>query len=283
MSVFENMAFGLQLRRVSKDETAARVKAVAATLGIAGLLERFPRELSGGQRQRVAMGRAMVRKPKVLLLDEPLSHLDAPMRAQMRREISRLHRESSATMIYVTHDQAEAMTVGQRIAVLREGTIQQIADPLTIYQRPANMFVAGFIGSPPMNFFRGRVVRHAGQFIFQEHNPAGASAGMQFEFALPLERGARLIQFAEGNVVLGIRPEHILLDGSDANSPVWKPLVEGVELLGFETLIHFTTGTHTFIARAQSGVRPESGERVPLRPDLTQAWFFNPASGAPII
>ncbi len=283
MSVFENLAFGLQLRRAPADEIATRVKATAATLGIAGVLDRFPRELSGGQRQRVALGRAVVRNPKVLLLDEPLSHLDAPTRTEMRREISRVHRQANATVIYVTHDQAEAMTLGQRIVVLREGVVQQIADPMTIYRQPANMFVAGFMGSPPMNLFRGRVVPTGEHFVFEEHNPAAVASSSRLNLALPAERGRRLSRFAEGNVVLGIRPEHVALDGSATNDLAWKPLVENVELLGAETLVHFNTGAHTFVARVEMTACPQPGERVPLHFDLGRTWFFNPASGTPII
>jgi len=281
MTVFENMAFGLRLRHVTKIEIETRVKSSASALGIISLLDRHPRDLSGGQRQRVALGRALVRNPKVFLLDEPLSNLDAPLRSQMRGEISRLHARLGTTMIYVTHDQAEAMTLGGRVAVMGDGTIQQIADPLTIYRQPANIFVAGFIGSPPMNFFRGRIVRSGDDFFFQENNPAGAAHGLRFEIPLPRERGERLGRFAEGNIILGLRPEHILLHPAPTQDSAKMP-VERVESLGPETHLHFNTGAHTFIARVSVDTPPAAGERVPLQFDMTKAFFFNPASGTPI-
>ena len=162
MSCFENMAFGLKIRRVPKSEIEAQVREAAGILGIESLLDRKPRELSGGQRQRVAVGRAIVRNPKVFLFDEPLSNLDAKLRVQMRAEISRLHNRLDATMVYVTHDQVEAMTMGDRIVVMLDGVVQQIDAPLELYHQPVNRFVAGFIGSPPMNFLSGRVVRQEG-------------------------------------------------------------------------------------------------------------------------
>jgi multiple sugar transport system ATP-binding protein len=252
---------------------------MAATLGIAGVLGRFPRELSSGQRQRVALGRAAARDPKVLLLDEPLSNLDAPMRTQLRREIARLHRERPATTIYVTHDQAEAMTLGQRVAVLNEGVLQQCAEPQIIYNQPANLFVAGFIGAPPMNLIRGRIERRGEQFVFRENNPAVAGTG-SLEVRLPSDRGERLSRFAEGNMVLGIRAEDVSLrdDGG-----AWQGIVESVEPLGAETLVTFNTGSHTFIARVNAAPWPRLGERAPVqfRPD--RLCFFNPASGTPIL
>src|SRR5580658_5638036 len=168
MTVYENMAFGLKLRKFSKPEIDARVREAAAMLGLESYLARKPKALSGGQRQRVALGRAIVRKPKVFLFDEPLSNLDAKMRVQMRTEISKLHLRLATTMIYVTHDQVEAMTMGDRICMMKDGRIQQVAQPLEIYNQPANMFVAAFIGSPPMNFFEGAIVAKEGRLFFSE-------------------------------------------------------------------------------------------------------------------
>ena len=168
MSAYDNMAFGLTLRHHPKAEISKRVKDAAQILELTACLDRKPAALSGGQRQRVALGRAIVRQPKLFLLDEPLSNLDAQTRLQMRAEIARLHTRLAATMIYVTHDQVEALTLGHRIAVLKAGVIQQVADPMTVYQQPANLFVAGFIGSPPMNFFHGTLLAKGGMFCFQE-------------------------------------------------------------------------------------------------------------------
>src|SRR6187402_118848 len=174
MSVYDNMAFGLKLRKFPKAEIDARVREASAMLGLDQYLDRQPKALSGGQRQRVAVGRAIVRKPKVFLFDEPLSNLDAKMRHSMRTELVRLHARLGATMIYVTHDQVEAMTMGDRICVMRDGRIMQVGTPAEIYARPANLFVAGFIGSPSMNFFSGKLLREGSRMFFVETNPAGA-------------------------------------------------------------------------------------------------------------
>ena len=282
MTVFENMAFGLKLRHVPKAEIETRVKSLAGALGVTPLLPRHPRELSGGQRQRVALGRALVRHPKVLLLDEPLSNLDAPLRVQLRAEIALLQARFGTTMLYVTHDQNDGMTLGGRIAVMREGALQQIGDSSALYHQPANMFVAGFIGSPPMNLFRGRIAENDGSFFFQENNPAGAAHGAQLEIALPRERGERLSRF-EGNLVFGVRPEHVLLhDGPSTNQAVNVPL-ERVASLGSETHLHFNTGAHAFVARVSPGISFKLGDRVPLHFDLTKAFFFHPVSGTPIV
>jgi multiple sugar transport system ATP-binding protein len=279
MTVFENVAFGLKLRRVPKAEVETRVRSMANALGIGSLLDRHPRALSGGQRQRVALARALVRNPKVLLLDEPLSNLDAPLRTQMRGEILRLHARAGTTMIHVTHDQAEAMILGQRIAIMRDGELQQIGTPLALYDEPANMFVAGFIGSPPMNLIRGRVVASGEEFVFRENNPAGATNGLRIEGSLPPERGRRLSHFAEGNIVLGIRAEHMSIrEVGGSHVPV-----ELVERLGADTHVHFNTGAHVIVARVNGGLPLVPGERAPLSFDMTRAMFFNPASGAPII
>src|SRR6476646_6502298 len=199
MSVYENMAFALKLRHVKKEEIQQRVRRAAATLGIEEYLQRKPRELSGGQRQRVALGRALVRQPEVFLFDEPLSNLDAKLRVEMRREIARLHRELGTTMVYVTHDQAEAMTLGDRIVVMQGGRVQQIDTPLAVYGTPANTFVAGFIGSPPMNLIEGLVSSGDAP----EFRAAGGA------IVLPVPRALRTLLAARAGapVVLGVRPE----------------------------------------------------------------------------
>jgi multiple sugar transport system ATP-binding protein len=283
LTVFENMALGAELRSVAKSEIEERVKSAAATLGLGALLTRYPAALSSGQRQRVAFGRAIVRRPKVFLFDEPLSNLDAPTRTLLRAEISRLHRQLGATILYVTHDQAEAMMLGERIAVIKDGTLQQLATPRAIYSTPANLFVAGFIGSPPMNLFRGRILSRDQAFVFQENNPAGAAKGARFEVPLTPERGERLMRFAEGNVVLGLRPEHISVREGPAREQTFSPRLEMMEHLGVETHLHFHTGAHAFVARAEPAVAYRPGENVPLRFDLAAAMFFNPASGSPIV
>jgi multiple sugar transport system ATP-binding protein len=281
MTVFENLAFGLSVRRVAKAEIETRVNATAAMAGLTPVLSRHPHQLSGGQRQRAAVARALVRNPKVLLLDEPLSHLDAPMRSQLRGEMARLHRQFGATTIYVTHDQGEAMSLGGRIVVLREGVVQQVAAPLTLYNDPANMFVAGFIGSPPMNLIRGHVVQQDGDFLFQENNPAGAVSGSRLELRLPAERGERLIRFAEGNVVLGIRPEHVVVRADDPTA--FRLVVDAVEILGADAHVHGHTGAHIVIARTSNDVMCRAGDHLPVSIDVNKARFFNPASGAQIV
>jgi len=277
MTVFENMAFGLRLRKFPKAEIQQRVKETADLLGLAPYLDRLPKALSGGQRQRVAVGRAIVRKPKVFLFDEPLSNLDAQMRVQMRAEISRLHQRLGATMIYVTHDQVEAMTMGDRIVVIKDGVIQQAADPLTLYNQPANAFVAGFIGSPPMNLIRGTLVEQGGGWWLREKNPASpllvGVAEMHRE---------RLAGRIGQEILLGLRPEHILESARRAAAPYGSEVtatIEVVEPLGAETFLNLTTGAHTLVARVPAGVRPAVNEKLSLLFDMSQAHYFDGKTG----
>jgi multiple sugar transport system ATP-binding protein len=238
MDVRENLAFGLRMRKMPRDEITRRVDDAARILGIELLLKRKPRALSGGQRQRVALGRAIVRDPDVFLFDEPLSNLDAKMRVQMRAEIARLHHRLGATMIYVTHDQTEAMTLGQRIVVMKDGVVQQVAAPLELYERPANRFVAGFIGSPAMNFLSGHLERAEGlRFI----TDSGDSVGLPADFA----PAARLLGLP---TVMGIRPEHVDLAAAGAASGLDAP-VQVVESLGSETMVHLGLKGGTFVVR----------------------------------
>src|SRR6201990_100889 len=214
MTLFNNMAFGLQLAKKKKDFIQETVSRTSKALGLDHMLERKPQALSGGQRQRVALGRAIVRNPQVFLFDEPLSNLDAKMRVQMRSEISRLHGQLGSTMIYVTHDQVEAMTMGDRICVMRDGLIMQVADPLTLYRQPENLFVAGFIGGPPMNLLKGKVQRRDGGLFFVE---AGEKNGLVFPLQGKLETLAS--KYVDKEVVFGIRPEHLsdeIKDGAAA-------------------------------------------------------------------
>ena len=255
MSVRENLAFGLRLHRIATDEIARRIAAVAAMLEMTDLLERKPRALSGGQQQRVALGRALVRQPAAFLLDEPLSNLDARLRAQTRVELKRLHERLKATFIYVTHDQVEAMTMGDRIVVMDRGRVQQVGAPLAVYHRPANRFVATFLGSPPMNLLPGMVA--GGIFI-------AAGGSLSLPCAQP-----------DGAVELGLRPEDLRLDPS---GPI-AGTVEVVEPLGADLLVHVRCGTHLLVARldGRAGVSPGASLRLGIASELVHA--FDPASG----
>ena len=269
MTVYENMAFGLKLRKYPRAEIEARVNETAGILGIGHLLARKPKALSGGERQRVAVGRAIVRKPKVFLFDEPLSNLDAKLRVQMRTEISKLHNSLEATIVYVTHDQVEAMTMGDRIAVMKDGEVQQVAAPLELYEKPANRFVAGFIGSPGMNFLEGRVVFDNGHAAFDEGS-----------LRLPVPDGMQeaLAPWRDREVTVGIRPEDIT--SVDANKD-WKDArqikatVEVVEPMGSETFLYMTTGRYPFIARVDAFVDPAINTELPLLVNMARAHFFS--------
>jgi multiple sugar transport system ATP-binding protein len=259
MTVFDNMAFGLKLRHMKKSEIMERVREAADILGLHDLLDRRPKALSGGQRQRVAVGRAIVRKPKVFLFDEPLSNLDAKMRVQMRVEINRLHHKLGATMIYVTHDQTEAMTMGDRIVVMEKGRVQQVADPMTLYRNPANRFVAGFIGMPPMNFFEGVVEKAGGGFRFRRE-------GMDLE--LPETWGKSTADHVGATVSLGIRPEDIgsSLAAATPGMPGIAAVVDVTEPMGAETYVYAKAGGGSFISRVEGGcdLRPGSTATLPL-------------------
>jgi multiple sugar transport system ATP-binding protein len=257
------------LRRFPKEEIARRVGAAADMLNLASMLERKPPALSGGECQRVALGRAMVRQPKVFLFDEPLSNLDAPMRLQLRGEIAALHRRAGAVMIYVTHDQAEAMALADRVAVMKDGALQQTAAPMELYRHPANRFVAGFMGSPPMNFIQGTLVRNNGSMIFQ--------GGRDNKLALSVEGGSGPAwQDHIGQpVTLGLRPEHI----SEAGGGRVEAVVERVEAAGAENLIYCSSHGLPFVMRAPSARPAKNGDTLALRFDMTQAHFFDPNTG----
>jgi multiple sugar transport system ATP-binding protein len=272
MSVYENLAFGLKLRKFPKQEIEQRVREAASILGIQDLLDRKPKALSGGQRQRVAVGRAIVRKPKVFLFDEPLSNLDAKLRVQMRTEITKLHHRLDATMIYVTHDQTEAMTMADRIVLMKDGFVQQIDDPLGMYNRPVNKFVAGFVGSPSMNFFEGTIERD-GALAFVED-------GSKSSWQLPAQFDSRLIPFAGKRIVLGLRPEDVALDthsAADHAKIAVKVLVEVVEPMGNEILLYFKTTPEgrQFIARIGTEYTPKVGSTLSMEFDLTKGHFFD--------
>jgi len=268
MTCYKNMAFGLQLRKVPKAERDARVREAAAILGITHLLPRKPRELSGGERQRVALGRAIVRHPKVFLFDEPLSNLDAKLRVQMRAELGKLHTRLETTMIYVTHDQTEAMTMGDRIVVLHEGVVQQVDDPLRLYEFPVNRFVAGFIGSPPMNFIEGKLVT----VEYRREFHAG-------EWQLPLSPRAlyQLRSKPDGPVTLGIRPEHVhVADGWVASQPerCRRGKAEVVEPLGSETILYLSVGELTLVAKT-TGRPPRVGDVLDVGLEMERAHLFD--------
>ena len=271
MTVFENMAFGLRLRGMARSDVETRVREAAQLLGIGALLERKPRHLSGGEQQRVALGRALVRKPDVFLFDEPLSNLDAKLRVQMRREIARLHRELGATMLYVTHDQAEAMTLGDRIVVLNGGRVQQIDTPLDVYRAPRNTFVAGFIGSPAMNLLDGTVAASP-----EDGGLAFHAAGGAFSLLLP-PRWRRTLATREGRaVLLGIRPEDVRAADQPGAGVTMR--LDLVEPLGQELLVSARVGGHEVIARLPPAAPALAGQDITLGFDADALHFFDPAT-----
>jgi multiple sugar transport system ATP-binding protein len=275
MNVFENMAFGLRLRGTAAAAIDSQVRAAAATLELSEVLERKPRELSGGQRQRVALGRALVRNPKVFLLDEPLSNLDAKLRLGMRTEIARLHRRLRATMLYVTHDQIEAMTLGQRIVVFNAGEVQQIDTPMRLYDQPANLFVAGFMGSPAMNFFRGHFVGAPAPHL---HGPAG---DLPLPGAPPQPPGAA----ASEDLIVGLRPEDLQLSAapSDASPLGLEAIIESIEPVGNEIFLTVQAAGSTVICRVPPQALPEPGRPLRLYFSAERLRYFAAHSGARLI
>jgi multiple sugar transport system ATP-binding protein len=273
MTVYQNMAFGLKLRKFPRAEIDLRVREAAEILDITHLLERKPKALSGGQRQRVAVGRAIVRKPKAFLFDEPLSNLDAKMRVQMRMEINKLHTRLQSTMIYVTHDQVEAMTMGDRIVVMKDGEVQQVAAPLEIYNRPANRFVAGFIGSPPMNFLPVTVRSH-GDFLHV------VADGVDLRVD-PIHEGALRGRVGQP-VVLGIRPEDMsdpLFAGGPGAGQTLAARVEVVEPMGAEVYLHVTAAGHPLVARVGPSLVADVNQALSLNITMHKAHFFDVATG----
>jgi multiple sugar transport system ATP-binding protein len=271
MSVFDNMAFGLKMHGAKKDEIRRRVHEAAAILDIEELLKRKPAQLSGGQRQRVALGRAIVREPQVFLFDEPLSNLDAKLRVQMRTELSKLHERLETTFIYVTHDQVEAMTMATRLAVLKDGILQQVGTPEDLYFRPDNVFVAGFIGSPSMNFFNGRIVRSEDDRVRVE------SEGLQV--LLPEERGRRVAALAGKELTFGIRPEDIYdraFVPGDIRTQEVPVRVEINEMVGNERLLHVRVDDQAFLARVDPRTRARAGEQITMLFDSDRIHIFSP-------
>ncbi|MFL5316119.1 MAG: ABC transporter ATP-binding protein [Microvirga sp.] len=274
MSVFDNMAFGLKMRKFEKDEIRKRVQDAAEILGIQDLLKRKPRQLSGGQRQRVALGRAIVRNPRVFLFDEPLSNLDAALRVQMRVELKRLHERLETTAIYVTHDQVEAMTLGDRVVVMKDGTVQQEGAPLELYQRPANRFVAGFIGSPAMNFAAVTVTERDGGLRLVNEG---------LDIAAPPHAADRLRACLGREVTLGIRPEDLRIAGAaDPADFAFDALVEVVEKLGSEILLDLKVGRGAMVAAVEPTVRAVYGDRLRIALNPDRLHFFDAQTDATI-
>jgi len=268
MSVFENMAFGLRMHGVHKDETRRRVTEAADALGIGELLKRKPAQLSGGQRQRVALGRAIVREPKVFLFDEPLSNLDAKLRVQTRTELSKLHERLGTTFIYVTHDQVEAMTMATRLAVMKDGILHQVGTPEDVYFRPANVFVAGFIGSPSMNFFPGKLAGTPDEMRIELDG---------FQIRLPVERSKRVALFAGTEVICGIRPEDIhdrAFVRLEVRSQVIDGRVDVTEMMGNERFLHVIINGQKLLARVDPRTRARAGQDVSLLLDLDRVHIF---------
>jgi multiple sugar transport system ATP-binding protein len=262
-TVYENMAFSLKVRGVPADETRTRIAQAAEMLGISQLLERKPSQLSGGQRQRVAMGRAIVRRPQVFLFDEPLSNLDAKLRGQVRTEIKRLHQAIGTTIIYVTHDQVEAMTLADRIVILKGGEIEQVGTPDEVYNNPASVFVGGFIGSPAMNFAKGTI--RGGEVTFDggSHIPLSARTA------------GKAVGLEGREVIVGVRPEHFVPAGEGHGL---SGRVQVVEPLGSDTLIHFALGASTLTARVAPELRPHPGETLSIDVDPSRIHLFDAAT-----
>jgi multiple sugar transport system ATP-binding protein len=264
MTVYDNLAFGLRLRKLPKRDIDAQVRQAADILGIEPILDRRPGQLSGGQRQRVALGRAIVRRPQVFLFDEPLSNLDAKLRVHTRKEIARLHRQLGATMVYVTHDQVEAMTLGDRIVVMNAGVVQQIDRPLTLYEKPANRFVAGFIGSPAMNFVRGTIDGDDG-FAFR------AADG---DITVPIDepRRAGLMPYRGREVVLGVRPENVSVNGDGGAATM---MLDVVEPMGNELFLYARSNANEIVARVPPQPLPPPGDSIGLSIDHRRVHFFD--------
>jgi multiple sugar transport system ATP-binding protein len=274
MSVYDNMAFGLKMRKVEPSEIERRIQEASAMLGIGHLLKRKPRELSGGQRQRVALGRAIVREPAVFLMDEPLSNLDAQVRANTRTELLRIHQRVKNTVMYVTHDQVEAMTMGDRIVVMKDGIVQQVAAPKEIYDHPANKFVASFIGSPPMNFLDAEL---------QMQGETAVLSGPAFAFSINGTSAAKLANLSSRSVTLGVRPEDVIVSNGAATAGTgMRSRVDVVETLGAEQHLFLTAdgSSHALLARVNSDFAAQIGDQVSATIDPSKLHVFDRESGA---
>jgi multiple sugar transport system ATP-binding protein len=290
MSVYENLGFGLTVRRCSKQELDKRVREVAEVLGLNNCLAARPMELSGGQRQRVAIGRAVVRHASLLLLDEPLANVDPALRCQMRNEICGLRRQFGTTMIYVTHDHLEALMMGDRVAVLRDGVLQQVAEPLRLYSGPANVFVASFVGFPPMNLFRGVLVRRGNDLFFEESRPALAGSSCGDEKDLSLRLHGKMVEDLAGHVkkeiLLGVRPEQIAFVGGEArvlDNPSVQAKILSVQTVGPDNHVRARFSNNEFVARVPSVLRILPDQECSFVFDLQRACFFDPVTGNALI
>ena len=277
MNVYKNMSFGLSLQKLPKKDIESRIKETAGILELEGLLKRKPKELSGGQRQRVAIGRAIVRKPKVFLFDEPLSNLDAKLRVQMRTELKKLHEHLETTVVYVTHDQVEAMTLGNRIVVMKDGIVQQVGRPLEIYRKPANLFVAGFIGSPSMNFIPCRVLEENSRlFIMTE----------DFKIPVPSAIAEKLRSVGDMEFIFGIRPEDLIEKGHGHGSPNEEVAITAkvnvIEPIGKEINLDLITGAHSLTAVLSSNTKARLHENIELTLNMEQIHLFRKEGGEAI-
>jgi multiple sugar transport system ATP-binding protein len=270
MTVYDNLAFGLKLRKVPKEQIDARVKEAARTIELTNLLDRKPKALSGGQRQRVALGRAIVREPAVFLMDEPLSNLDAKLRVQTRAEISRLHQRLKTTIVYVTHDQVEAMTMGTRIAVMNLGLLQQVGTPQQLYEHPANRFVAGFIGSPAMNFVHVKV---------EGSGDDARLKGGAFDAPIPPKLRQAVGAISDRQLVMGVRPEHLGLGERGAEVGSLRANVDVVEYLGNEELLHIRADEQYLVAVVDSNLRVRSGDVLDLVFSTEHMYLFDNETG----
>ena len=275
MNVYDNMGFGLKLRGEDKKVIENKVNDAAEILGIENLLDRKPKKLSGGQRQRVALGRAIVREPKVFLMDEPLSNLDAKLRVQMRTELSKLHERLQTTVVYVTHDQTEAMTMGDRIVVLNDGIIQQVADPLTLYNQPNNMFVAGFIGSPSMNFLDVKVIKSGSDFYVDGHG--------SFKIKIPedkINKNPEIKNYLDKEVVLGVRPENLVdskinHDFEIGEDNTFEAEIDVLEPMGSEIYLYIDRDDYSMVARVEAESDAEVGDKMEFAFDLNKMHIFD--------
>lgn len=272
MSVYDNMAFALKLRKVPKAEVDKKVKEAARILDIEHLLKRKPKELSGGQRQRVALGRAIVRKPKIFLMDEPLSNLDAKLRVQMRTEITKLYKKLETTFIYVTHDQTEAMTMGSRIVVMKDGIIQQVDTPQNIYEYPRNIFVAGFIGSPQMNFIDVKITERSKKVVLLLGED-------EIELPEDKSKGLKEKNYIGKEVILGIRPENISFEGNAIHDLSFKAKVEVTELLGAESYVYLSKNDTQIVTRINGTTSLKTGDIVTTFLDTSKLHIFDKESG----
>jgi multiple sugar transport system ATP-binding protein len=281
MTVYDNLAFGLKVRKMPNAEIARRVREAAELLEIDPCLDRLPGELSGGQRQRVAVGRAMVRQPKVFLFDEPLSNLDVQTRARMRLELAQLHRRLGWTMLYVTHDQVEAMTLADRVVVMEAGSVQQIAKPLEVYRQPENLFVAGFMGSPQMNFIEGVLETDGNGVAFREKRSGSPTPIRELRVPMAKERSATLGGYVGKNIILGIRPEDIslaLVPERSLDGP-FEAQLDLLQPTGADLLFYLKTATHTVVVRAQCAEQVKMGAMIPFWFEMTRALFFDSGTG----